>query len=257
MQDGKPLDAVESFVRSGQSALAFFRDLCYNEENIGIIGGKSNMNQRELYFRVSLPRYDRADEVYFCIMHHPIRSAWITPTAYPVDELFILYNGLWKEPYIHETSREKWVVTQSDGRDAGTTAVHIIPIRAQWDQVVPYYADICDAVESWDFIFSKAPIHAERYLDGYVPFSDKEYVREADLMEVRKRLEEERMREKNRQIPKEIQQRVQSRVEQEFRFEKPRLGLCHQIWAREKQLYAQYGYTWYSPAECCSDVTFD
>lgn len=264
MQDGKPLDAVESFVRSGQSALAFFRDLCYNEENIGIIGGKSNMDQRELYFRVSFPKYDRADEVYFCIMHHPIRSAWITPTSYPVDELSILYNGLWKEPYIHETSREKWVVTQSDGRDAGTTAVHVIPIRAKWDQVVPYYADIYNAIESWDFIFSKAPIHAEQYLDGYVPQSDKEYVREADLIEARKRwketirwFEEEIMREKNRQIPKEIQQRVRLRIKLEFLFEKRRLGLCHQIWAREKQLYAQYGYTWYSPDECCSDVTFD
>lgn len=119
-------------------------------------------------------------------------------------------------------------------------------------------------MESWDFIFSKAPINAERYLDGYVPCSDNEYVREADLIEARKRreeqmrwLEEAIMQEKNRQIPKRIQRRVRLRIKLEFLFEKRRLGLCHQIWAREKQLYAQYGYTWYSPDECCSDVTFD
>jgi len=65
------------------------------------------------------------------------------------------------------------------------------------------------------------------------------------------------MRKLNELIPQRIHRIVNFRIKIEFMFVKHRLGLCHCIWRRKKQIYAQYGYTWYTPAECNPDVIFD
>lgn len=147
------------------------------------------MKQRKLLFQVLLSENSQSEqEIYCCIMHHPLRTTMITPTLYPVDKIHIIYNGLLSEQYVYETQQEVWKILLSDDKTMENTETYIINIQAQWNKVVSYHAPIYDASESWDFVFSQTPINPHMYLDGYINLFDNLYASEADLLE-----EEERM----------------------------------------------------------------
>ena len=65
------------------------------------------------------------------------------------------------------------------------------------------------------------------------------------------------MRRKNELIPEKIRKMVDAQIEMEFRSVRRQLGLCHGIWRREKELYAHYGYEWYTPAGLNPNIIFD
>lgn len=47
-------------------------------------------------------------------------------------------------------------------------------------------------------------------------------------------------------------------LEEEFKDRKNQVGICHQIWARKKQLLKDlYNLDWKSPAELNPDIIFD
>ena len=55
----------------------------------------------------------------------------------------------------------------------------------------------------------------------------------------------------------EAMKEIQPQLETEFAPNKHKLGLCHQIWARKKQLLAERGIDWKTPAEINPDIQFD
>lgn len=150
--------------------------------------------QRKLLFSVALSDYNPDEQIHFCMMYHPLRSACFTPTFYPVDEVCIIYKGLLKEQYIYNAEqglflKDEWIVVLSDTNIAAIKDVEAIDIKAEWDKVAVYNSDVCDALESWDFIFSKNPIDANMYLDEYIQKTDNMYARKKDLIEQKKRNE--------------------------------------------------------------------
>ena len=148
------------------------------------------VKQRTLCFRVYLSEYHGYDQAYCCILYHPLKSVMFTPTSYPIDEIHIIYNDLLKEQCVYEMPKEKWMIILSDTNSANSEVEEAINIQAQWDQVTSYHMPIFDASESWDFVFSKSPINADLYLDGYVHQYGNVYAREKDLIEQEKRAEE-------------------------------------------------------------------
>ncbi len=52
-------------------------------------------------------------------------------------------------------------------------------------------------------------------------------------------------------------QEIQPMLEEEFRSKQPKSGLCYQIWERQKQLLAERGIAWRTPAEINPDIPFD
>ena len=61
----------------------------------------------------------------------------------------------------------------------------------------------------------------------------------------------------NRKIPAHIVQEVESIIDKEFPPEEYMLGMCRAIWRRTKELYADRGYTWYSPQDIHPTWNFD
>ena len=67
----------------------------------------------------------------------------------------------------------------------------------------------------------------------------------------------EEMLQRNNEIPQGVVDTVSFRIKWEFRKERYRFGDCHRIWIREKELYREYGYEWYSPQEVYPNAKFD
>lgn len=67
----------------------------------------------------------------------------------------------------------------------------------------------------------------------------------------------EEMLQRNNEIPQDVVDTVSFRIKWEFRKERYRFGDCHRIWKREKELYREYGYEWYSPQEVYPNAKFD
>lgn len=65
------------------------------------------------------------------------------------------------------------------------------------------------------------------------------------------------MQKHNEALPAHIVQEVNDIIDKEFPPEKYMLGMCHAIWPRVKELYAERGYTWYSPQDIHPLWTFD
>lgn len=61
----------------------------------------------------------------------------------------------------------------------------------------------------------------------------------------------------NGKIPAHIVEEVESIIAKEFPPEKSSMGMCHAIWHRTKELYAERGYTWYSPQDLHPACMFD
>jgi hypothetical protein len=55
----------------------------------------------------------------------------------------------------------------------------------------------------------------------------------------------------------EAMQEIQPILEAEFRGRQPKAGLCYKIWERQKELLAERGISWQTPAEINPDVRFD
>jgi hypothetical protein len=55
----------------------------------------------------------------------------------------------------------------------------------------------------------------------------------------------------------EAMQEIQPILEAEFRGRQPKAGLCYKIWERQKELLAERGIAWQTPAEINQDVRFD
>ncbi len=61
----------------------------------------------------------------------------------------------------------------------------------------------------------------------------------------------------NGKIPAHIAEEIESIIGKEFPPEKYMMGMCHAIWHRTKELYAERSYTWYSPQDIHPLWTFD
>lgn len=90
------------------------------------------------------------------------------------------------------------------------------------------------------------------------PKTDEEFVRDGwirmpEIEEIKK------METINEKIPKEIKDEVEQIIMMQFKEEikQRRLGLCHQVWAVKKNLYAARGYEWYSPKELYPHIMYD
>ena len=118
-------------------------------------------------------------------MHHPLRSAWITPTSYPVDEIRIMKNGLVKNQYICTTEKDMVIIRITDASSLKSNRPEETVLNAEWDTKITYHLPICDALESWEFVFSKKPIDEKMYLEGYVQskLSENTFFCEKDLAE--------------------------------------------------------------------------
>ena len=127
----------------------------------------------------------------FClILHYRLMSAWVTPTEYPISYVKILYNDEIKKgqeitvcdkdltPY-NQYQQSLWdsltlkmnlfenetvnfdVKRVNDGRSVYESFVALI------DSPYILHEDICDAMESWQFVFSCKCIEAINYLNDY------------------------------------------------------------------------------------------
>lgn len=152
---------------------------------------KLDLVQEEYLFNVYLSQYSEGEQVYCCVMHHPLRSCGprTSDMDYPVDYIDINYNGLLKEQCVFETEKEKLSIILNDISVEQNDTTGIINLQAQWDEKVTYHLPIYDAMESWDFVFSRNPINVDRYLEGYVYRRDNTYACEKDLIEWRRRYE--------------------------------------------------------------------
>lgn len=74
-----------------------------NPSDFVTIHSKEETKQKMLQFLLCLPEYTPETKIYGCIMHHPLKSAWITPTSYPVDKIHIVHNGLMEKQYTYKT----------------------------------------------------------------------------------------------------------------------------------------------------------
>ena len=61
----------------------------------------------------------------------------------------------------------------------------------------------------------------------------------------------------NELIPEDINQKVESIVKKEFEAVGKKLGMCHLIWHRKKELFKEFGYDWRSPQELNPFIYFD
>lgn len=239
---------------------------------------KEETKQKMLQFLFCLPEYTAETTIYGCIMHHPLKSAWVTPTSYPVDEIHIVHNGLMEKQYTYKTKQDMVTITMTDACSLQINRTAEIVLDAKWDTKITYHLPICDATESWEFVFSKKPIDERMYLGGYVQKYENYYLCEDDLrkgiscfydktncgtktngktLEAEKDYRISQMKRKNELIPKKIKRLVDFRIRIEFLFVKRQVGLCYRIWNRQKQLYDHYGYEWYTPAELNPNITFD
>lgn len=116
------------------------------------------------------------EDLYCCVFHHPLKSTWVTPTSYPVDYVHIVSNGNFNtdiQTYIDDASQIILRLVKSGPCDK----------KIVLDEKICYHLPICDATESWDFVFSNSPIVPNKYLDGYRHLSGNTYVFESDLIE--------------------------------------------------------------------------
>lgn len=139
-----------------------------------------------LHFSVSISDYHEQEDIYCCIMHHPLQSACFTPTSYPVDYAHIAYNGLLKTPYLYEDDNMIYTL-YIEVNQADPKCRECVAIDASWDEIAKYNLPIFDAMESWDFIFSKSPIDPDLYLGEYKHQYDNIYARKSDLLESKRR----------------------------------------------------------------------
>lgn len=137
-------------------------------------------NAKELCLRISEGCIGK--ELYCCVFHHPLRSACVTPYSYPVD-------------YVHIVSNEQFTTdTKTYTDDISQITLRLVKSKAckrriVLDKKICYKLPICDAMESWEFVFSHTPIVPDRYLDGYEHLSGNCFGCESDLIESKRRME--------------------------------------------------------------------
>lgn len=154
---------------------------------------KEKPKQPELKFRLVLPEIvDTSPYNDFllccCVMHHPIRSAMITPDSYPVDEFNVVHNGIVCGDSIkHKTKDNDVIIKFANSKCIDNNNSNEIIVDMQWDTKVSYSLPIMDAMESWDFIVSVECIDLDTYSDGYI-FYNGSYKNRNDLEENKKRL---------------------------------------------------------------------
>jgi len=132
----------------------------------------------------------------FClILHHRLRSAWVTPLSYPVENVKILFCG---EIEQNETitvndkfsnCQKKWnsiwdslslTILNSENKNVSFEITKMYGDRqhkeifmSSIDKPYCFDEDICDAMESWTFVFSEQNINAAIYLNGYRSVEDE------------------------------------------------------------------------------------
>ncbi len=137
-------------------------------------------NTEELVFGIS--ECCTGKDLYCCVFHHPIKSAWITPTSYPVDYINIVSNEKFDADIKTYTDGESQIILRLI--KAGSCDKQIV-----LDKKICYSLPMCDAMESWEFVFSNSPIVPEEYLEGYVFQSENNFACESDLLENKRRKE--------------------------------------------------------------------
>lgn len=132
----------------------------------------------KMIFNISLLDYVRGNETYCCIVHHPLRTAMITPFSHPVDKIYVIYNGLFNSRV--KTEKYKLILKMNSNVKLNQANINI---QAKWDQIAKYQLPICDAMESWDFIFSKSEMAIDSHFCEYEHLYDNVYVRKSDMLE--------------------------------------------------------------------------
>lgn len=61
----------------------------------------------------------------------------------------------------------------------------------------------------------------------------------------------------NNMIPEDVMKEVEAIIDEEDKDMPKGMGYCHRFWYRKKQLLAERGYSWKSPAEENLNIIFD
>ncbi len=160
-----------------------------SKSQISVQDSVHSFNDTEAFIQIK--GYGIKCKLYCCVFHHLLRSAIITPLRYPVDYISVVSNGEFegKSNLFTDGNSQIKIHIMMSGQQQGSTMNKIFT-EAKLDSKVALVLPICDAMESWDVIFSHKPIVPEQYLDGYSYRQGNVWARTKDLLEQDKRNKE-------------------------------------------------------------------
>lgn len=139
---------------------------------------------------IKIREYKIGQKLYCCVFHHPLRGcAGLMPFGeYPIDFVHIVSNGEFLgNSKVFTDEDEKIIIHLGAPNIQRDIFINATNVETKLDSKVELILPICDAMESWDIIFSHKPIVAEKYLDGYVHWHENVWASKEDLLEKEKR----------------------------------------------------------------------
>ena len=126
---------------------------------------------------------------YICVLHFRCISAMITPMSHPVQEYVFVYNGKYKNDYLKCNDDESEIRVKIDSKEITLEFyTHTEKMSYSINEVCQYHVPIYDAMESWAFIISDAPIQNELFMPDYQQSDDGIYYNIKDMQENKNRL---------------------------------------------------------------------
>lgn len=125
---------------------------------------------------------------YICVLHFRCISAWITPMSYPVQKYAVVYNGKYENDFLEcydNQEKLRIIVNNEELILEFDSYTKKLPYTA--NEVCAYRVPISDAMESWEFIISDAPIQHEAFISGYQLKNDGLYYNTEDMQEHERR----------------------------------------------------------------------
>lgn len=125
---------------------------------------------------------------YICVLHFRCISAWITPMSHPVKKYAVAYNGKYNNAFLECMDDKKKIRIKADREELTLefdTYTEKMPYSI--NEVCKYNVPVYDAMESWAFIISDAPIQNELFMPGYQLKEDGIYYNIEDMQEDRKK----------------------------------------------------------------------
>ena len=122
------------------------------------------------------------DNCYICVLHFRCISAWSTPTSHPVKKYVVVYNEKYKNDFLECNDDNNKIRIKVDSNELTLEiGTHTEKISYFMNEVCEYHIPICDAMESWSFIISDAPIDYESFMLGYQRKDDGIYYNVEDM----------------------------------------------------------------------------
>lgn len=133
--------------------------------------------------------------MFLLILHHPLMGVFCSDFDRPVDHANVIYHDVaFTGKEIEARDDDRFLRLRIDDESDGVFRVQSdftyldgrefhIPrnFELRKDCLYNVWEEICDAMESWDFVLSDHNIEIDRWLEGYSQVRDDSWVCDKDL----------------------------------------------------------------------------